>query len=342
MANFSRRHTEILMLVGLVAAFGLAISVGTVGLGVDSFLTGWQRWLSDAPTLSTDDLILWDVRLPRATTGALVGAGLGAAGVLAQGLFRNALASPSVLGVTSGAGAAAALTVMFMGPTISWWILPLAGWLGAVLSLGCIMLLVRRGVLAGMEALLLAGFALNASLGALTSLVSAFLLEEYDVYRTLQYWLMGSLNGRAWSHVAMGLLPISVGLVLGVRLSSSLDLLSLGEDNARSLGLATRRLRFTVPAVLALLVGGAVSMAGAISFVGLIVPHITRHLLGPHHRRLFLFSTVNGATLVLVADTLSRILISPRELPTGVMLMALGAPFFLGLLLTTLRRPRWL
>lgn len=342
MTSSSRRRTEVLMAAALLAAFTLALCMGTVPLSADAFLSGWQRWLQDAATLSTDDLILWDVRLPRALTGTLVGAALGAAGVLAQGLFRNALASPSVLGVTSGAGAAAALTVMVMGPGFAWWLLPLMGWLGAGLSLACVMLLVRRGVLAGVEALLLAGFALNASLGSLTSLVSALLLEEQDVYRTLQYWLMGSLNGRSWAHVGTGVVPVLVGLGWGARLSSSLDLLSLGEDNARALGLATQRLRWAVPAALTLLVGGAVSMAGAISFVGLIVPHITRQLLGPHHRRLFLFSSLNGATLVLLADTLSRTLISPRELPTGVMLMALGAPFFLTLLLASLRRPRWL
>lgn len=302
-----------------VVAFVLAISNGSASL----------TQIADYETLRT---ILVDIRLPRVVVGALCGGALAAAGVLSQGLFRNSLASPSILGTSAG-GATAATIVFYMGwHTHSLLALPLAAFLGALGATLLILWLCSRPEGRTLEHVLLAGFTLNALLGALTSLVISLTLEDFQRAPAIISWLMGSLSGRGWDHVAVATLPLAVGWVLAARLARPLDLICFGEEVAASLSLDVARFKFIVIAVMALLVGVAVSVAGALPFVGLIVPHLTRFIAGPHHGRLLRLSTLNGASLVLLADLAARTIRAPQELEVGILITLIGAPFFAYLL----------
>jgi iron complex transport system permease protein len=263
-----------------------------------------------------------------------VGAALASAGVLSQGLFRNPLADPSVLGATSGGSAGAALMFYFGAAGLQWFSLPLAAFTGALLATGFILHLSSRRFAWTMESLLLAGFAINALFGALTSLVVSLVLEDYQTAPAIMYWLLGGLNARGWEHVAMVFVPLVVALSVAYVVAARLDVLALGEDVARTLSVNVRRLKRASIVVIALLVGVAVSVAGAIPFVGLVVPHLTRLICGPSHRRLVLVSAINGVTLVVLADLAARTLRAPAELQVGVLIALLGAPFFLWLLIS--------
>lgn len=321
---------------GLAASLALSLAFGASDVGP---LAAWRTLVDFAlgrPALGPDAelarTILFSIRMPRLLAAALVGGALAAAGVVSQGLFRNDLASPSVLGTEAG-GSLAAVAVFYLGAQHSHWVtMPLAAFGGALLATALIFQLARRQVRMSMETLLLTGFALNALFGALTSLVISLSLEDYQKAGAVLHWLLGGFAAKGWEHVTMGLVPMTAGLVILALIAPRLDVLALGEDVARSLSIDLPRLRQTAIVALALLVGAAVAIGGAIPFVGLIVPHATRRLVGPAHRRLLLLSTVNGATLVLVADLIARTVRAPAELEVGILTSLLGAPFFLTLL----------
>ena len=280
--------------------------------------------------------VVRDFRLTRALVGLAVGAALGASGVVMQAFFRNPLASPGLLGVSSG-GALGAVAVLALGPMLGFaaatmWALPLASVVGAFAATGMVLMLAQRG--AGTERLLLSGVALNALLGAGTSFLLTTTAGHFEVNAQILFWLMGGLESRSWEHVWMGVPAILVACLLLLPLGRAMDLLSLGEQSAQSLGVDVRRLRRQLIVLSTILTALATAVAGIVGFVGLVVPHVLRLAFGPDHRRLLPYSMLGGAIFLLACDLITRTF--PLGLRLGVVTALIGGPFFLWLL----RRPR--
>jgi iron complex transport system permease protein len=283
------------------------------------------------------------VRLPGLMVAALVGAALACAGATMQGLFRNPLADPGIIGVSAGASfgvvlaitQSAALTDLWLldnGPLGNMlWRIPAAAFVGALIAAGAVYLLSLQRGRTNLAALLLAGVALNAVLGAFTSVL---LLRSADInaVRSVLSWLVGSLEGRGWDyfHVVKWPIVFSTGLIM--LYSRDLNLLLIGEESAQALGVNVPRVRLVLLALSSLATACAVSVAGAIGFVGLIVPHMLRLVIGPDHRVLLPASLIGGAAFLVFADALSRSIIAPEQLPVGIVTALVGGPFFLFLL----------
>ncbi|OBA03832.1 iron ABC transporter permease [Paenibacillus polymyxa] len=275
---------------------------------------------------STYRTILMDLRLPRVLVGLLVGACLAASGALLQGVMKNPLADPGIIGVSAGGGLAAVIT-MVMLPQLSY-LLPVSAFLGAFLSAIVIYLLAwDRG--ASPVKIVLAGVAINALLGALTNGV---MVMYSDRVQAVLPWLSGGLNGRSWHHLEFMAPYAFIGLIASLFAIKPANLLLLGDDSAQLLGQRVELQRMLIILLSALLAGTAVSVAGLIGFVGLVVPHIIRLLIGEDYRFLLPLSIVGGGTLVVLADTVARSWFDPIELPVGILLAVIGAPFFLILL----------
>jgi iron complex transport system permease protein len=306
------------LLLGLLALASLGI--GDMPLGPARIFAG---------LLHRDDLaatVLWNIRLPRMLVAMLVGAALAASGLVMQAYFRNSLASPGLLGVTSG-GAAGAVVMIGLGwASASIFVLPVAAILGALIATGAVVLLARRG--ASTERLLLAGVALNALLGAVTSYVLSNFTLTYERNAKILFWLLGGLEDRTWEHVLMAA-PIVIAAALLWPLGRPMDLLSLGASEAQSLGVDVKRLRRSLLALSTVLTALATSVAGTVGFVGLIVPHLLRLIVGPEHKRLVPLTLIGGAAFVLACDLIGR---SVGGLRVGIVTSLIGGPFFLWLL----------
>jgi len=320
-----------LLLALLALAFLASLAFGELRLSFGQVL--------GALTGHGDELartVVRDFRLPRALVGLAVGAALGASGVVMQAFFRNPLASPGLLGVSSG-GALGAVAVLALGPMLGFaaatmWALPLASVVGAFAATGMVLMLAQRG--AGTERLLLSGVALNALLGAGTSFLLTTTAGHFEVNAQILFWLMGGLESRSWEHVWMGVPAILVACLLLLPLGRAMDLLSLGEQSAQSLGVDVRRLRRQLIILSTILTALATAVAGIVGFVGLVVPHVLRLAFGPDHRRLLPYSMLGGAIFLLACDLITRTF--PLGLRLGVVTALIGGPFFLWLL----RRPR--
>lgn len=280
--------------------------------------------------------VVWDFRLPRTLVGLAAGAALAASGTVMQAFFRNPLADPGLLGVSSG-GALGAVAVLALGPFLglaaaSLWTLPVASTVGAFAATGAVMMLAERG--ASTERLLLSGVALNALLGAGTSFLLTITAGHFEVNAQILFWLMGGLENRSWEHVWMGVPVIVLGCALLLPLGRGLNLLSLGEQSAQSLGVDVRRLRRKLIVLATVLTALATATGGIIGFVGLVVPHVLRLAWGPDHRRLLPAAMLGGGAFLLACDLVTRLF--PIGLRLGVVTAVVGGPFFLWLL----RRPR--
>jgi iron complex transport system permease protein len=301
-----------------------------LGAGVGS--TGWH-----APWSAQHDAavwqIVWDIRLPRSLGAWLAGGLLGLAGALAQGLFRNPLADPYLLGSASGAslGVALALVWMGIGPSSLWWLAQLgltgAAFVGAVLAV-LLTLALAQGVGQTLR-LLLAGVVVGVVLGALASLLTWL---QPDVLQAMQAFVLGSTSFVGWPACIIMAVALLVCALAAVGLAHVLDGLSLGEATAQSLGLNLPLLRMALVAVLALATGAAVAQTGLIAFVGLAAPHLVRSMLTLRHAALLLFSALMGAVLLAVADLLARWLVAPQELPVGLLTALLGGGYLLWLM----------
>jgi iron complex transport system permease protein len=296
----------------------VAILLDHAGVSIDVAFTPQQ------------DAVLWSIRLPRIVLAALVGAALALAGAVLQGVFRNPLADPSLVGVSSGAalGAVGAIVIGFTLFGLA--SLPVAAFVGGIIAMFAVYGFARQEGRTEVVTLILAGIAINAIAGALTG-VFVFLANDTQL-RTIVFWTLGSLGGATWRSVWAVAPFIGLGILLLPRWGRQLNLLVLGEREARHLGVDTERLRFVMVALAALITGASVAVAGIIGFVGLVVPHIIRLIAGPDHRRLLPASILAGATLLLLADLAARTLVLPRELPLGVVTALAGGPFFLWLL----------
>ena len=313
----------------------------TIGLTVMSFLTGpaglspgavWQAVM--APDEAPASIIFWEIRLPRTVLAALVGASLGLAGAALQGLLRNPLAEPGVIGASSSAalGAAAVFYFGLAGGAII--VLPIAGMAGALIAVGLLYVLAGRD--ASSLSLILAGVAISTFSGALTALAINLAASAYAALE-ITFWLLGSLADRSMEHVVVAAPAMILGWVLMMSCARALTGLSLGEDTANTLGIALPWVKARLVIGIALAVGAAVSVSGAIGFVGLVVPHLLRPFVGQEPGRLLGVSAVGGAALVLAADIVVRLLSSGIEIRLGVVTALVGAPFFLALLIKSRR-----
>jgi iron complex transport system permease protein len=318
----------------LALSIAVAISIGAIDVPVIAVLQSLGHHLFAAgiaaPADPVYDQIVWELRAPRTLLAAVAGGGLSIAGAVLQAVVRNPLADPYVLGVASGASFGAVLVVVVGSGAVLGLGLSLAAFLGAMLSLALVFALGQRGGRFSPARLVLAGVALAALFNAATSYLQ--LQADPQELQAVLFWLLGSVARAGWGD--LGLPALAVGLC-GLWLLSNwrrLNLLLVGEESAQSLGVEVNRFRAELLLATSLLVGTSVAVAGGIGFVGLMVPHVVRLLVGPDHRRVLPVCALLGALYLVWVDVLCRLLQAPSELPIGVITAMLGAPFFLWLL----------
>jgi iron complex transport system permease protein len=315
-----------LPLVLLAAAALGAVTIGPADL--------WKLLSGSADVPAVVRAVFWEIRVPRVLLAALVGGSLALAGAGVQGLFRNPLADPALIGVSAGAALGAVLCFFFgWEGLLGGWFLPLAAFAGGLLAV-LILMSFHSGFAAGGTAkLILAGVALNAMAG---SVLGFFLFSASDdALRSMTFWTLGSCASAQWPQVLVLLVFLAVGSFILRRHARALDALQLGEEQAAHLGVPVARVRGETIAVAALLVGAATAFAGTIGFIGLVAPHMARLLLGGLHRLVLPAALLLGAMLLVLADLGARTLTAPAELAVGILTAAIGGPFFLWLL----RRP---
>ncbi len=304
-----------------IFAMVASLTLGSVDI---SFSTIVHTLLGNVQT--TDEMVIWNIRFPRNIVGALVGANLAVSGAILQAVMKNPLADPGIVGVSSGAGLAGVIMLIFM-PEASILLTPVA-FVGAMLSAAAVYALAWKNGIRPTR-IILAGVAVSAFLG---SGISAMLVFYSDKVQGALLWMVGGLSARSWPQVET-LFPYTIlGLVLALAGCKALTILSLGDETARGLGVPVERVRFSMTAVAALLAAGAVSVAGLIGFVGLVVPHIVRLIIGTDYKYVIPGSAILGAGVLVFCDTLGRVAFSPIEIPAGIIMAFLGAPFFLYLL----------
>ena len=334
-ARRRRRHLMLgAVVIVLVVAVMASFAVGPLRLAPLEVLqaVGVRLGLVDAAQVSPRDMaVVWQLRIPRVLLGAMVGAALAMAGASLQGLFGNPLADPGIVGVSQGAALGAVAAIVLGAAAVGSWVIPLAAFAGGGAAITATYLLARPGRGTGNATLLLVGIAMAAFCSALIGFFT-YIASEAEL-QSLVFWQMGSLASADWQDVAAVAPLFAAGALAVWRLATPLDMLALGERQAQHLGLDVPRTRRQLVMFSALLVGSAVAFAGAVSFVGLVVPHVARLLVGPGHRGVLPVSGVVGAVLIVVSDTLARTLDPPAEIPLGLFSAALGAPFFLWLVL---------
>jgi iron complex transport system permease protein len=326
---------------GGVTALAMAViaasQFGAVSVAAADWWPAWLAASDEAARPSGAAHVLWQIRLPRAVFALLVGGALGLSGAMTQGLFRNPLADPGLLGVAGGAACAAALTIVVLAGAdialpIAWrpWLLPAAAFIGALAVCFTLDLVARWLTPGSISGLLLTGVALNAIAAAVIGLCTYLATDEQ--LRSLSFWTLGSLAAGDWWLAGVLALLLAFGAWRATSLAGSLNALALGEAAASHVGIDMARLRTHCVVLVALLTGFAVAWCGMIGFVGLIAPHLARSVIGADQRRLLPLATAIGAALLLLADTLARTLAIPAEIPVGIFTALIGGPVFLAML----------
>ncbi len=335
-----RTRTKLFFLVAallLVFLILLGIATGSTSLDlavVVRVLVGKVIPVIDTGGIAAGDAaIVWAVRVPRVLVAAIVGASLAIAGAQMQGLFKNPLASPDITGTSSGAALGAVIALASGLAARSLFYLPLFAFAGALASLFAVYLIATRRGRTPVATLLLAGVATGALISAATSFVITLSWVSYDVAGEIVFWLLGGLDSRTWIHVWLALPPFVIGGALALFYTRELDLLTGGEDAALALGVEVETVKRVMLVGAALLTGASVAVGGIVGFVGLIVPHVVRLTIGPAHGKLIPASALAGAVFLVAADLLARVLLRPQEIRLGIITAAVGAPFFLYLLL---------
>jgi iron complex transport system permease protein len=338
-----------LALIGLLfVSIVLAVSFGSTpipltaimqillnGTGLFHFTRHWDP---------AAELIVWQVRMPLVAGDALVGAALAVAGTLFQGMLRNPLADPFLIGTSSGAALGAAIAFVLPLDTIYGAFFPLTpvlAFIGALLTVLLVYAIARTNGRTPVVTLLLAGVVLNAVMTALQTLILTIFPRAQFGLQALFNWLSGGVAVTGWPPVTLVGAFVLVGIICAVGLAGVLDVFALGEESAAYLGLNVEWLKFIVVVVASLLTAAAVSISGLIGFIGLVTPHVMRLLLGPGHRLLVVSSALGGAIFLVLADLLARVIIAPATLPVGVFTALVGAPFFLMLLRNSKRDYKW-
>lgn len=330
-----------LLAVALCLSFGMSVEFGATGIGLEALprllATLWSGH-DLSPAIQVDRLVLFDIRLPRAVLGLLVGGALGASGAVMQGLFRNPLADPGMIGVSAGAALAAVATIVlgdtmlaFIVAPLGRWAVPLAGLAGGLGTTALLYGFATRAGMTSVTVILLGGVALGAFAGALTGML-VFVANDRQL-RDLTFWSLGSLSGASWPKIGVLLPFMAIGAACLPALTQVLNAFLLGEAEAFHMGGAVERTKRLAMLAVGSAVGASVSLTGIIGFIGLLVPHLVRLLCGPDHRIVLPGSALLGATLLLLSDTAARTLAAPAEMPVGIITAAIGAPCFLWLLL---------
>jgi iron complex transport system permease protein len=336
------RLAQLLILVLIVVAaamFSASIMTGAA----DASLSNVLRWLlgmegAEQALSMRDRIIILDIRLPRAVLGLMVGASLAVSGAVMQGLFRNPLADPGLVGVSSGASLGAVLLIVlgssFFGPLFAifgFYALPVAAFCGGLITTLLLYKIATRSGQTSVATMLLAGIALGALAGAVTG-VLIFVADDKQL-RDLTFWGLGSLAGANWMKILSAGPIILVSLAVVPFLARGLNALTLGEAAAFHMGIPVQRLKNIAIVSVAASTGASVAVSGGIGFVGIVVPHVLRMLIGPDHRYLLPASALLGGTLLIFADMIARTIVPPAELPIGIITAFAGAPFFLWILL---------
>lgn len=329
-----RGGTMIALAVLLGAAVLVAVGVGAVWIAPTTTLrlVAWKLGLAGPPSgvPASVEIILFQLRIPRVLLAAVVGSALAAAGAVFQALFRNPLADPAIIGVSSGAALGAIAAIMITGEAFAGGlVVPGVAFLGALGAGFLVYRLARVGPAVQVATLLLAGVAVAALISAVMALVLTYSGERI---RSIYFWLLGGLSARGWESLAAAAPLAAVGVAAALATAGNLNLVALGEERAAQLGLEIERFKRMTLATGALLAGAAVAVAGVIGFVGLMTPHLLRLLLGADHRRLLPASVLGGALFMVLADLAARTVRAPEEIPVGAVTALIGGPFFLYLL----------
>ena len=326
-----------LLAVALVAVSLFSLTTGASDASAWDVVAGWFAG-DDSALSARDRIIVYDIRLPRVAMGILIGAALAVSGAVMQGLFRNPLADPGLVGVSAGAGLGA-ITIIVLGSTVlgpvlalfGIYALPLAAFGGGLATTLILYRVATRHGQTSIATMLLAGIALGAMAGAFSG-VLVYIADDRQL-RDLTFWGLGSLAGATWTKIAAAGPIIAAALLAAPFMARSLNAMALGEATAHHLGIPVQRFKNVAVVSVAAATGASVAVSGGIGFVGIVVPHLLRLLIGPDHRYLLPASALLGASLLLLADAVSRTIVAPAELPIGIVTAAVGAPFFLWILL---------
>ena len=332
---YKRRDTVIIsaglfLLTLIVMLFSVGVGESNIEAGkviailTEPFTHQAQFWTDGEAT------IIREIRLPRVILGALVGACLAISGAALQSLFRNPMADPFILGISNGAALGATIVFVYGASwALSILTLPAMSFLFGILTIVLVYNIGKMGNRVPVNTLLLSGIAVSAFLSAINSFL---MFTGGQNFEQIMFWMMGGLSGRGWDYISI-ILPIAIiGVVLMIILGRSMNALVFGEESAQYLGIEVEKLKKILLVLTALLTSAAVAVSGIIGFVGLIIPHIVRLLVGPDHRKLIPVSIFAGAIFLVLADTFARVIMSPAELPLGILTAMCGAPFFLYLL----------
>ena len=322
-----QRRLLFIFFISLIASILLAVTIGSFKISVFDILLGKLDELGST--------ILYTIRMPRVLLAAFVGASLAISGACLQGLFRNPLADPGLIGVSAGAALGAAFAIVFSSKLISLnflgpYLIPFSAIVGSAFVIVTLFIITKGFGYDGVTYMLLAGIAVNAIAGVGIGLLT-YISDDSEL-RSLTFWTMGSFGGVTWPLIIPAVVVISVSIIWIIGLSRKLDLIQLGDVEASRLGLNIKRVRFGVIISSAIVVGISVALSGMIGFVGLVVPHLVRILGGVNHLFVLAGSAIFGSILMIISDMMCRIIISPAELPVGLITSGLGSPFFLWLI----------
>lgn len=343
-AGYSRRPPASLVIgilvVALIGAALIAVTLGAAGIPLARLPTALGLSVEDSanPFTSRDQLVLWSIRIPRIAAAAMVGGLLAVSGAIMQGLFRNPLADPALVGVSSGGAFAAAVAIVVtdsqFGESLRFMqhqVLPLAAFAGSLATTILLYGIASRTGRTSIAIFLLAGIAIaaiaNAGIGILV-----FVADDRQL-RDITFWMLGSLSGATWPKIATLAPVLALALAACLAIARGLDVLVLGEAEAFHSGVDVERLKRISIVMVSAMTGVAVSVCGVVGFVGIVVPHLLRLVIGPAHRLLLPASMLSGAVLLVGADTIARTVVAPAEMPIGILTAAIGAPFFLVMLL---------
>lgn len=319
----------------LIAIACLSLTLGQIDVPVKSAVAVVFRQLQlpfwEDVTVSQEQLaVIWYIRLPRMLVGVLVGAALGISGAVMQGIFSNPLADPGLIGISSGAATDAVLSIALGTATSSMFMMPAFAFCGSICAVFLTVFLAMRNGKIPVMTLLLAGVAVGMLLGALTSGILTFMNEQK--LQQYLFWMVGGLDYRRWEHVYLAVGPVVCGICIMLLLARHLNILVLGETEAKAVGMSVTKFRMGLLFVAAMTTATSVCVSGNIGFVGLVIPHMMRMLFGPDHRVLLPASALGGAAFLVLCDSLGRVIMPPAEVRVGIMTALLGTPYFLYLL----------
>lgn len=343
----TRKSSYILtsLFIALILVIGISLLVGAYDLSISAILEIVQQKVfaangSSQNSVGADSYLLFQIRLPRILLAGITGAGLAITGAAIQGLFRNPLADPSLIGITSGAMLFAVLAIVLMTSILGalsglfqQFLIVSFAFLGGLSTTYIVYFLSRKNGKTYVMTMLLAGIAITALAGAVTGIF--IYLSDDQQLRDITFWSLGSFSGTSWTHLLIAIPIVIPGILLLDRYSNALNAIMLGEHEAEYLGVRVEKVKTNIIILTSVIVGVCIALSGIIGFVGLVIPHFIRLINGSDYRFLMKFSALGGAIFMIIADNIARIIIAPAELPIGILSALIGGPFFLWLLVRT-------